>query len=247
MKAELLKRGLSPATAKHALVLVRQMMNKAKQWKMWRGDNPVKEVKLPKLNNRRERFLSSEEADQLLKEISKGSAQLHDISLLALHTGMRAGEIFNLQWVHVDILNGLIHVADSRSGGARKAYMTDSVKEMFMRRGPDNPEELVFKSTNGEKIKEVSNAFTAVVNRLGFNDGITDRRQKVTFHSLRHTFASWLALQGYRITTIKELLGHASLTMTERYAHLNPDHSREAVEGIEKMFRSVVPSKETEA
>jgi len=61
MKDELLKKGLAPATVKHALVLVRQMINKAKGWKMWKGENPIKEVKLPKLNNRRERFLSRDE------------------------------------------------------------------------------------------------------------------------------------------------------------------------------------------
>ena len=65
---------------------------------------------------------------------------------------------------------------------------------------------------------------------------LQDPRQIVTFHTLRHTFASWLALQGTPILTIKELLGHQSLVMTERYSHLTPDHKKNAVDGIEAMF-----------
>ena len=244
MKVELKKQGLSPASVKHCLVIVRQIINKAIAWDMWKGENPIKKVKIPRLNNRRERFLSSEEAQRLLESLLKVSAQLHDITLLSLHTGMRAGEIFNLQWIHLDIENGLIHVADSRSGRARKAYMTPTAKEMFRGRGPGQQEEYIFKSSKGGKIKEVSNAFTMVVKKLGFNDGIKDLRQKVCFHTLRHTFASWMALRGESILTIKELLGHQTLAMTERYSHLIPDHKRRAVEGIEEVFKNSVKTEE---
>jgi len=72
--------------------------------------------------------------------------------------------------------------------------------------------------------------------KFRFNKGVTDPRQKITFHTLRHTFASWLAINGTPILTIKELLGHQSLAMTERYSHLSPDHKRQAVDGIEAMF-----------
>jgi len=72
--------------------------------------------------------------------------------------------------------------------------------------------------------------------RSRFNNGVTDPRQKVTFHTLRHTFASWLAMQGTPILTIKELLGHQSLAMTERYSHLSPDQKKDAVNGIEAIF-----------
>ena len=67
---------------------------------------------------------------------------------------------------------------------------------------------------------------------LGLNDGITDRRQKVVFHSLRHTFASWLALDGVDIYRIKELMRHKDITQTQRYAHLMPSDARAAVERL---------------
>jgi integrase len=71
---------------------------------------------------------------------------------------------------------------------------------------------------------------------LGFNEGITDTRKKVNFHTLRHIFASRLAIQGTPILAIKELLGQSILAMTERYSHLIPDMKREAMAGIAKMM-----------
>jgi len=236
LKKDLSTKKLAPATVKHILVLIRQMINKAILWNKWHGENPVKKIKLPKLNNRRERFLSKKEAQVLLKELGTVSKQLYNISLLSLHTGMRAGEIFSLKWGHIDKHNKIIHVADPKSGHSRKVFMTNTVKEMFKSIGSGEPEELVFKSREKDKIDRVSYAFRRAVDRLGFNDGITDPRQIVTFHTLRHTFASWLALQATPILTIKELLGHQSLAMTERYSHLTPDHKRDAVKGIEKIL-----------
>ena len=236
LKKDLLTKDLAPATVKHVLVLIRQLINKAIMWNMWHGENPIKKIKLPKLNNRRERFLSKEEAKMLLKELEKASSQIYKIALISLHTGMRAGEIFALKWGHIDINNGMIHVADPKSGHARKAFMTSVIKEMFINIDAGQSEEFVFKSRVNNKIDRVSHTFRRAVDRLDFNKGITDPRQIVTFHTLRHTFASWLALQGTPILTIKELLGHQSLAMTERYSHLTPDHKRDAVEGIEMMF-----------
>lgn len=230
--------GLAPATVKHVLVVVRQLINKAIAWGMWSGENPVKKIKLPKLNNRRERFLTRQEANALLAELKNTSAQLHNIALLSLHTGMRAGEIFALKWGHIDAENGLIHVADPKSSRARKAIMTATIKELFQSLPSGEPSDFVFHSRVAGPIKEVSHAFDRAVNKLGFNNGITDRRQKVTFHTLRHTFASVLAIKGRPILTIKDLLGHQSLAMTERYSHLTPDHKKQAVEDIESFFNN---------
>jgi len=68
---------------------------------------------------------------------------------------------------------------------------------------------------------------------LGFNNGVTDPRQKVVFHPLRHTFASWLVEQSVDLYSVKELMGHGTLAMTERYSHLSPDKLRRAVKPLE--------------
>ena len=83
------------------------------------------------------------------------------------------------------------------------------------------PSDLVFKNRKGEKIKEISNAFSRTVNELGFNDDIEDKRYKVCFHTLRHTFASWLVEGGTDLYAVQKPMGHSTISMTERYAHLS--------------------------
>jgi integrase len=149
---------------------------------------------------------------------------------------MRAGEIFNLKGNDLDFQNDLIKIIDPKNKITRHAYMTTAIKEMLLQRKPQMPEDLIFPDRNGNKIIAISQRFRLIVKKLGFNDGITDRRQEITFHSLRHTFASWLALQGESIITIKEMLGHKSTAMTERYSHLVPDHKRRAAALLETDF-----------
>jgi len=247
LKIKLMKQGFAQATVKHVLVLVRQIINKAISWGMWSGENPIKKVKLPTLNNRRERFLTKAEMGKVLKALQIISPLVHDIALLSLHTGMRAGEMFSLKWSHIDMENGLIHIADPKNKRSRKAFMTSTIKDMFASYKIGKPEDFVFRSTRGKKINEVSHTFDRVVKDLKINEGIKDPRQKVVFHTLRHTFASWLAIQGTPILTIKELMGHQSLAMTERYSHLSPDHKKQAIEGIENYFAAAETSEDEHA
>ncbi|MBI5428295.1 MAG: site-specific integrase [Nitrospinae bacterium] len=236
LKRETVKKKLAPATVKHVLVLTRQMFNKAIGWGLYDKENPIRSVlavdkkflKTP--DNRRARFLSRDEADTLLYALAAKSVHVHDIALLSLYTGLRLGEIFNLKWADIDREHGIIHVKDAKSGESRTAYITEPVKEMLRRRMAEGPgrDELVFKDRKGRKILELSNTFQHTVDRLGFNKGITDRRDKVIGHTLRHTFASWLAMEGVPVITIQKLMGHRSIEMTLRYAHLSPSHEREA-------------------
>ncbi len=236
-KSELSKLGLAPASVKHILVEFRQMVNKAILWGMYEGTNPIKGVKMPTLQNQRERFLSFEEAKLLLVELKKVSGQLHDIALLSLHTGLRAGEVFNLKGQDLDFENNLINISDPKNRESRKAHMTVAVKTMLHKNVPETPSEYVFQDKRHDgKIRSISKTFRNVVDEIGWNKGIQDRRQVVTFHTLRHTFASWLALQGNTLLTIKELMGHKTLEMTIRYAHLMPDEKKRATLDLEKAF-----------
>lgn len=250
LKADLTKNKLSPASVRHCLVLLRQIFNKAVIWGMYQGTNPIKGVKLPFLQNQRTRFLSNGEAIQLLEFLKIGQrikdpakrakalpTALHDLALLSLHTGMRAGECFALKGQDVDLANGIITIRNPKNKTLRHAYMTNAVAEMLKRRQPENPSALVFPDRKGNEAQMISQGFRRAVNALGFNKGVDDSREMVTFHTLRHTFASWLALQGETLQTIKELLGHKSMTMTERYSHLTPDHKRRAILALESGFQ----------
>ncbi len=226
----------APRTIQYALAVIRHSLNKAKHWAYFTGDNPVSMVKMPKSNNRRLRFLTVEEANALLNEIKKHSTQLYEMAFLSLQTGMRAGELFNLTYKDIDLNNGIITIRNPKGGEDRAVYMTDEVKSILENKHGD-PDGLVFKDTKGNRIVKISKTFFEIVDDLGLNEGIGDAKSKVVFHTLRHTFASWLAIQGTPIYTIKELLGHKSLVMTERYSHLEPGVQREAVKGVEKMFK----------
>jgi len=235
-KSDLIKSGYAPATVKHCLVLMRQMFNKAVMWGMYQGQNPVKGVKIPSVQNQRERFLSYEEADTLLNKLLGTSIQLYTIALISLQTGMRAGEIFTLRGQDLDFQNDLINVSDPKNKAARKIFMTGKVKEMLLQFVPEVPKDYIFKNKKGGRITEIPKSFRRAVDELKFNEGIDDPRQRITFHSLRHTFASWLALQGEQIQVIQELLGHRTLAMTTRYSHLMPDQKRRATLNLEKAF-----------
>ncbi|MBA2848668.1 tyrosine-type recombinase/integrase [Thermosulfuriphilus ammonigenes] len=243
IKSDMRKKGLAERTTEYALAVVRMAFNRAKEWGLFRGDNPASKVKPPRKDNRRLRFLTPEEASLLLEAVKKRSRQLYEICLLSLHTGMRAGEIFNLTWADIDMARGLIYIRDPKNNTTRVAYMTDEVKRLFMAKTPGEPSELVFKDRKGQKIKKVSRVFWEVVQELGFNEGVADHRMRVCFHTLRHTFASWLVMNGTPLFTVKELLGHKTMLMTERYAHLAAEAQRQAIKEIERVALQAMTGK----
>ncbi len=234
IKKQMSDEGRTPRSVQYALATIRQVFNVARRLGFYNGDNPVRQVKIPKVNNRRLRFLTQEEARGLLTELSKISPHTHDIALLSLHCGLRAGEIFDLEWSDIDFNGGLIRLRDTKNGRTRYSYMTNEVHAMLKNRPSGNRDEPIFKTARGTKHSEISDAFYAAVKVCELNEAVTDKRDKVVFHTLRHTFASWLVMQGIDLYTVKELLGHRSLAMTERYAHLAPDAMRGAVVAIEK-------------
>jgi len=172
----------------------------------------------------------------LLESLKRKSPLWHDITLIALHTGIRASEIFSLRGHDLDFEQELINVDDTKNKHPRKAFMTEAMKEILMQRKPETPDDLVFINRNGERITEVSRTFPRTVDELGFNRGIEDNRQKVVFHTCRHTFASNLAIQGTPLHVIAELTGHRQMNMVQRYSHLSPDVKRKAVKQMEKGF-----------
>ncbi len=248
LKSELFKKNLSPKTVHHCLTLVRSIYGKAVAWDFYKGQIPTVEVQFPKVNNKRERFLNYDEAKQLLDALNEKSSQVHDQALISIHCGLRFSEIAKLTWVDIDLDNGVIQVRDAKSGN-RHAFVTEPVKEALLRLDELNsykPNNLLFPSKDNKRQKQVSTTYSRTVQKLKFNEDISDSRQKVCFHTLRHTFASWLAIQGTSLYEIKELLGHKSIEMTERYAHLLPDVKRKAVNRLADTFRAHIEKSESE-
>jgi integrase len=190
---------------------------------LFEGVNPVSKVKMPKVNNQRLRYLTREEAELVL---DSSHGEVHDAALLSLFSGMRLGECVNLLWNDIDFERGTITIRDSKNGSSRVVFMHPRVKETFLIRPRASAR--VFRILP----HSLGTKFRKVIDSLGLNDGIDAVRQRVVFHTLRHTFCSWQAEMGTSIQVIKELAGHKTLSMTMRYAHLSDQTLRAAVNAM---------------
>ncbi|WP_319779982.1 site-specific integrase [Maridesulfovibrio sp.] len=241
LKAEMLQK-YAPATVTHVLGQIRRIYNKHIEWELWNGTPPTKNISMPKGDNERYRYLTLDEANQLLDALHPtlqdnggytGSLQTYTMTLMGLHTGMRFGEIATLRGEHVNMDEGFIRAVMTKNYKGRTLYMTTQLREA-LEKWPIQNGHLVFPGRKGEPMKRISRAYPRAVERIGFNKDVTDDRDKVVFHTLRHTYASWMAIEGVSLYSIADLLGHSSLDMVKRYAHLCPDSYRQAVTQFEK-------------
>ena len=239
--------GMAPKTVMYALATIRQVFNFARRNDLFSGDHPVSKVSKPKFDNRRQRFLSQAEAARLLEALALKSQQVYEMALLSLHCGLRLGECFNLEWADVNLESGILTLLDTKNARTRPAIMTKIVKEMLSAKTPGAPHDRVFSSAKGRPVEQISASFARTVKALGFNEGVMDTRHKVVFHTLRHTYASWLVQCGTDLFTVQKLLGHESISMTQRYAHLSPDTLQSAVKNLEASFDSSSPAQAANA
>ena len=241
-KQELLGKGLAPASARLILGDIRRIYRKLISWNLYSGTVPTDGLKMPRADNARIRYLTPDEAERLLDALKTRSPSWWRMAMISLHTGMRIGEILSLRGSDINLPSRVVHVRDAKAG-TRMAHMTDAVAPVFEDVMPATPDGLLFCSREGKplRVTDTSNTFAKVIKALGFNDGLTDRRQKVVFHTLRHTFCSWLAIRGVPLYTIGELVGHSSLETTKRYSHLCPDTKRKAISHVEVMAQNGKP------
>lgn len=234
------ERGLAPATVRQYFALIRHAFNVAQKividdMPLFSGPNPTSELTPPAVVNSRERYLLPEEAALLLEKArQQPSPDLHDAISLALCTGLRLGELVRLTWADVDFHANILTVrSETRRKPGGKVPLNADARELLMQRKKGAQEgDLIFGATARDAGGSLSQKFNRIVQSAGLNDGITDPRKKIVFHSLRHTFASWLALAGTDIYRIKILMRHQTIAMTMRYAHLIPDATRDAVNKI---------------
>ncbi len=227
--------GKSIRTAEYALTTMKQIWREAKE----RGCAPdmpmiskALKKKISQNNNARIRFLSQNEAGILLSELKKKSIDLYEKALISLHCGLRASEIFKLTWSQVDLEHGILNIIDPK-GKDRSVHMSEKVKEVMLSKGRSAAHGLVYPGRGNKLSKQISQVFRQVANKL-FNKGINDRREKVTFHTLRHTCASWMVMQGISLYLVQKVLGHSTIQVTERYSHLAPDKLQLAANAIDK-------------
>ena len=224
----------SERSIEYALSVVRQVFNVARRLGAFNGESPTARVKIPKPDNGRMRFLTHKEADALLEALQKVSQDVHDMTLLSLHCGLRFGEITALTWADVDLDRNILTIRDAKAG-SRYAFLTDQAAEMLKTKEQGKPSDLIFTGRKG-KLDRISLTFKYAVDGLKLNDGIDDPRLKVVFHTCRHSYASWLIEEGADLYTVQKLLGHKTNVMTQRYAHLSENRLRDAATALGRAF-----------
>jgi integrase len=221
----------SPAEINGERALVSAVMSRA----FCRGlvdVNPVARVKPLKEDNAKDRWLTEWEVDQIL---DKAEAWLKPFIVLAVNTGLRREELTSLTWGDVDLDQGFIRVgAESKSHKARyvpiNSVSRHTLKEALQLRlrtkgGLTAPVFLNTRRKGAYKPHSVSHGFRRAVLAVQ-EENESGSLEEVTFHTTRHTFASWLIQRGVPIAEVQEHLGHSSDVMTRRYAHLAPKEAR---------------------
>ena len=198
--------------------------------------NPVNETERMPEDNMRKRYLKPEEYERLLKmtRISLWN-KLTVLVMMAVTTGARRGTLLNLKWSNVDLERGEAFVQRTKNGEPFVMILTtDVIQEL--KRFKSKPDEFVFCGQNPYKPANFNRAWEqALIDAKLANTENTPASEKLVFHSLRHTHASWLAQQGAPLLAIADSMGHKSLAMTKRYAHLCIDTRKEL---IQKAFSS---------
>ncbi len=220
-----LGQGRGPATVVRYLGALSHAFTIAiKDWG-WTRENPVRFITKPKEPPGRIRFLSKDEHSRLLAACQASEdPSLYDIAILAVCTGMRQGEILKLEWDRVDLDGAVINLRpeDTKNLSPRSIPLVGQALEVLQARTHEDSGLVFAKPGDPGQPAYIRKAWIKAVAQAG----ITDFR----FHDLRHTAASNLAMSGATLLDIAEILGHKTLSMVKRYAHLSPGHTRRVLE-----------------
>ena len=194
-----------------------------KDWQ-WVTDNPVSKISKPRQSRGRERFLSDEERERLLAACRASSNRyLLPVVVLAISTGMRRGEIMNLRWPDIDLHRGTILLTATKNDTSRSIPLTGLAHQLLSNlakiRRLDTA--LVFCGAVKDKPMDLKKPWEVAARLADLQD--------FRFHDLRHTAASYLAMDGATTMEIAAVLGHKTLQMVKRYSHLSNSHTASRV------------------
>jgi integrase len=221
---------VSGSTVNRELALLKRMFNLAITWDLFLNSNPVRKVKFFREINLGFRVVSPEEEEGLLRN---AASYIQDIARFALNTGLRIGEIFALRWRDVDLEKGLLNVFAPKTQKTRAVPLNGQARKVLEYWALGKRNEFVFYNPeSGKPFVDLKGGFALACQKTGI--------EGVTWHTLRHTFASRLVNRGVDIVTVQQLLGHSSITVTMRYTHTNLDSKRTAVAKLENYGDNLV-------
>lgn len=219
----------APATVVRYMAALSVAFSCAVQEWGWMDDNPMRKVTKPKEPRGRVRFLSDDERARLLDACKESkSPYLYPAVVLAISTGARQGEILGLKWADVDLVRGRAIFHDTKNGERRSApvagHALEVLKELNKVRRLDS--DMLFphpknRPQKPQKPVDIRTPWLTACKKAEIHD--------FKFHDLRHTAASYLAMNGASLAEIAEILGHKTLVMVKRYAHLTESHTHSVV------------------
>ncbi len=226
------KRPYSPATINRYLAALSHAFTVAVNDWGWLEDSPMRKVSKPREPRGRVRYLSDDERKALLGACQESpSPYLYPLVVLALSTGMRQGEILGLKWDDVNLDKQYLILHETKNGERRRVPLTGlaqaEIKKLSKVRRIDTP--LLFPDDNRRLKRQTFDLRTHWETALEKAE-IKDFR----FHDLRHSTASYLAMNGASLAEIAEVLGHKTLQMVKRYAHLSEAHTSKVVASMNK-------------
>ena len=193
--------------------------------------NPCLGVKRLRIENKPDRFLSIEEEKKLLES---ANPNLRLIILVALYTGMRQGEILNLKWKDLNLKEKYIKVLKTKNNKVRKIPLAQTLEEEFLKL-PKLSEYVICNPLTRTKYNNIHKVFDATVKRA--------KIEHITFHQLRHSAATRMVEKGIDLVVVKEILGHADLSTTQKYSHPVPQRMLDAINELER-YSSPISRKE---
>jgi integrase len=223
----------SPATVVRYMAALSHAFTIAmKEWQ-WLEDTPTRKVTNPKESKGRVRFLDDDERVKLLSACKESSnAWLYSCVILALSTGMRQAELMGLKWPDINLKEGFLILHETKNGERRRVPLSGLALSLLQEHARIRrlDTQLLFPSiVHKNKPIILRGAFTAALKVADITD--------FHWHDLRHCTASYLAMNGASLAEIAEILGHKTLAMVKRYAHLSDGHVSTVVASMnEKIF-----------
>lgn len=223
---------ISPATINRYMAALSHLFSIAIDEFNWMTDSPMKSLKnLPEPKGRI-RALSDDERKQLLERCQKSkNKNLYLIVVLALSTGMRRSEILKLKWDQIDFNRQTITLFETKNKEIRTVALAGLAYDLLVKHQSkkSNSSDFLFPSDKTEETKDFTKAWGKAVSDAGIED--------LKFHDLRHSAASYLAMNGATLAEIADVLGHKSYDMVKRYSHLTDQHTAGVVKSMnEKIF-----------
>ncbi len=234
-------KGLADATIKGNITFIGTLFNVAIDEQLYDKVNPTKSkrLKFKTLDNKRERYLTLDEVNKLYSKIE--SRIDHEVLTLfvklSLHTGGRLETILNIKRKDIDLTNKTVTLYDFKRKSTYMGFLSDELNN-FLKEYTQGFKPNTFIIGGQDKkyaSRTISRKMKGMLDEL-FNEGLDtrDTKHRAVIHTLRHTFASHLAINSIPIFTIKELMNHSNIEMTMRYAKLSPNNGKIAIEGLYK-------------